>query len=242
MVFDAQHRSRAADSDASNQFPTPGRRTLTDKINGAPAETARDSPHDRALAATVETKDIPELEASVAEQRVLSPASLISIRYRATQLRRAARNGDHTDVYERITQLLARHDANVTPAAKQASIDSWLREDRARHEGRTRPAHALGFGADSVGGMSASAGAPSPAPLPHTSREVKVEKEGDTVSGAVVVTVEQGKTGVGGDVGPVDLKTLEATTSIKLNGFVTKLEVTLLAGELDFDILDAWTW
>lgn len=67
---------------------------------------------------------------------------------------------------------------------------------------------------------------------------MKLEKEGDNVSGSVVVTVEQGKTGVGGTVGAVDLKTLEGATSIKLNGFVTKLEATLLSGELDFDVLD----
>ncbi len=67
----------------------------------------------------------------------------------------------------------------------------------------------------------------------HQSHEIKLEK--GSVTGAVVLTLEAGKTGL--PVGD-SLKTFESTSSMKVNGFVSRLETSLMSGELDVEMFE----
>lgn len=72
-------------------------------------------------------------------------------------------------------------------------------------------------------------------PAGHQSHEIKVELEKGSVTGAVVLTLEAGKTGL--PVGD-SLKTFESTSSKKVNGFVSRLETSLMSGELDVEMFE----
>ena len=69
----------------------------------------------------------------------------------------------------------------------------------------------------------------------HQSHEIKVELEKGPVTGAVVLTVEVGKTGL--PVGE-SMKAFESSSSAKVNGFVSRLETSLMSGELDVEMFE----
>lgn len=75
-------------------------------------------------------------------------------------------------------------------------------------------------------------------PLGHTSREIKVEWGEGAISGAIVLTVEVGPTGV--PLGKSGFKLLESTSSTKLNGFARRLETTLMSGEFDAEVFEGF--
>ncbi len=78
-------------------------------------------------------------------------------------------------------------------------------------------------------------GSPAPAPQDHEGAKFKVEFGHGSVTGAVMLTLEHGKTGV-----PVGdkLKLLKNTVALKLNGFVMKLETALMNGKLEGEVFD----
>src|SRR5688500_11083355 len=90
-------------------------------------------------------------------------------------------------------------------------------------------------------GETAEAGAetkPPGAVLPagHGSREIKIEVGDGTVTGGSTATLEYGKTGV--PLGPDQVKALESTSAVQLNGLKTKLESAILSGELDGELFE----
>jgi hypothetical protein len=64
---------------------------------------------------------------------------------------------------------------------------------------------------------------------------VKIEIGHGSVTGAITLSIDIGKTGV---PLPEHLKALKNTLSVKLNGFIAKLETVVLNGNLDAEVLD----
>lgn len=69
----------------------------------------------------------------------------------------------------------------------------------------------------------------------HEGHKMKVEIGHGSVTGAITLSIDIGKTGV---PLPEHLKALKNTLSVKLNGFVAKLETVVLNGSLDAEVLD----
>jgi len=76
-------------------------------------------------------------------------------------------------------------------------------------------------------------------PLSHGSREIKVEWGEGAISGGIVLTVENGQTGV--PLGDSGFKMLESTASVKLNGFARRLETSLMTGEFDAEVFEGFS-
>jgi hypothetical protein len=90
--------------------------------------------------------------------------------------------------------------------------------------------------AGSGAGAADAASAEPLIPAEHEGHKIKVELGSGSVTGAITLTLEAGKTGVplAGD----QLKAFKNTASLNLNGFIMKLETAVLNGKLDEDILD----
>jgi hypothetical protein len=73
------------------------------------------------------------------------------------------------------------------------------------------------------------------APGGHEGHKLKIEIGHGSITGAITLSIELGKTGV---PLPDHLKLLKNTLSMKLNGFVAKLETVVLNGNLDAEVLD----
>lgn len=73
-------------------------------------------------------------------------------------------------------------------------------------------------------------------PLGHESHKTKLEFKRGHLTGAIALTLEEGKTGI--PLGDDDLKAFKNTVAMKANGFVAKLETVLLNGKLDSEIFD----
>ena len=88
-------------------------------------------------------------------------------------------------------------------------------------------------------GRSGHDGAPTAPVIPagHTSREISVEFGEGSITGGITATLEHGKTGFG-SIGPAELKTLERTTQLKINGFARTVQASILNGELAVDMID----
>jgi hypothetical protein len=69
----------------------------------------------------------------------------------------------------------------------------------------------------------------------HEGHKVKIEIGHGSVTGAITLSIDIGKTGV---PLPEHLKALKNTLSVKLNGFIAKLETVVLNGNLDAEVLD----
>ncbi len=87
-----------------------------------------------------------------------------------------------------------------------------------------------------AGASDADAGKGGPAlPLGHEGHKLKFEIGHGSITGAITLSIELGKTGV---PLPEHMKLFKSTLSAKLNGFVAKLETVVLNGNLDAEILD----
>lgn len=109
----------------------------------------------------------------------------------------------------------------------------------------TAAARHVGTEAPGVAGPASNGPSPSPKadvtkdgplmPAGHEGHKVKIEIGHGSVTGAITLSIDIGKTGV---PLPDHLKVLKNTLSVKLNGFISKLETVMLNGNLDAEVLD----
>lgn len=134
----------------------------------------------------------------------------------------------HTGGHD-VDDLEAEHDRN---RARRSSLADLTRHGADVENDKHAPLRV---------GETAEAGAETKAPgagLPagHGSREIKLEFGDGTVTGGITATLEYGKTGV--PLGPDQIKALENTSAVQLNGLKAKLESAILSGELDGELFE----
>lgn len=259
------HRHLPAHAPAAQQdVPTPGRRSFSEvESTRASKSQQRDTAerNARALLAQLESRHLPALEAAIASDRPAMPLVIVEVRIAMRRLdaelerMEKLRVKTHAElarayaaVKPRLEEALQVHDAMATPTASTSAIQEWLRRDLATRAD-IDPADTWTHGMLPVRAEGEQPASEPKLPAGGSTREIELEVGKGKVSGSVKGTLEVGATGYGGSkgygdkgngdpLGEASIKAIKSSATMKLNGAISKIETSILNGEIDFEVVD----
>lgn len=229
-------RGIESDRGLSGLAATPGKTTLTAamaptlgavvQLQRLTAEAMRDVP---ALEAANQRGDVSQALAVMASVRryvTYAPALLAEIP-----------RGKAPDLEANVRELLPRAVAafEAGPRLSRTAMEGARRRNYAQWDAEVSAwREARGFGQTAE--PAADAGRKNAVDGGHESHKTKYEFKRGNVTGAINLTIEEGKTGIA--LGDDAIKAFKNTSSMKVNGFVAKLETALLSGKLSTEVFD----